>query len=81
MSGKINLPPFSSTGARVAAVDVNGTGRDALVTDAGPLGGPEVRVLDALSPANLDSFFAFDPAFPGWGVRCRHMSRCLEHTP
>ena len=31
-----------------------------LIVGAGPFGAPEVRVLDGLSLANLDSFFAYN---------------------
>ena len=52
----------------MAATDVNGDGRDDLVLGAGPFGGPEVLILDALSLAQLDAFFAFDLVFRGGGA-------------
>jgi hypothetical protein len=52
-------------GARVGAVDVNGDGRADVVTGIGPGGGPAVRVLDGVTLAELDSFYAFDTALAG----------------
>jgi hypothetical protein len=45
--------------------DVTGTGDYALVVGAGPSCGPHVRVLDALTLTELDSFFAYDAHFQG----------------
>ena len=52
-------------GVRVAAADVNGDGKDDIITGAGRGGGPQVKAFDGTSPALLDSFFAFDPNFRG----------------
>jgi hypothetical protein len=62
-------------GVRVAAADVNGDGKDDLVTTAGPGGGPHVRVWDVNPPnplalylydhAVIDEFFAYDADFHG----------------
>lgn len=52
-------------GVRVTGGDVNGDGRDDIITGAGPGGGPQVI---AYSGANLDilrSFYAYDSAFTG----------------
>ncbi|MCS6852227.1 MAG: DNRLRE domain-containing protein [Gemmataceae bacterium] len=57
--------PGFTGGTYVAAVDANGDGRADIVTGAGPGGGPHVRVFDALSLAEIDGFFAFDPGFFG----------------
>jgi uncharacterized repeat protein (TIGR01451 family) len=45
--------------------DVNGDGRDEIVTGAGPGGGPHVRVLSLSTGAELASFYAYDPEFGG----------------
>jgi hypothetical protein len=52
-------------GVRVAAVDANADGRADIVAGEGPGGVPLVRVQDALTLANLDFFFAYDPLFTG----------------
>ena len=57
-----------STRIRIRAkCDVDGDGVDEIVTGAGPLGGPHVRVLKVSGGTltELASFFAYDPAFPG----------------
>ncbi|HUR48101.1 MAG TPA: N-acetylmuramoyl-L-alanine amidase [Acidimicrobiales bacterium] len=51
-------------GVRVATADVNGDGRDEIVTGAGPGGGPHVRILDMTGRA-LGSFFAYPQDFTG----------------
>jgi hypothetical protein len=56
------LPP--SGGFRVGAVDVPGGYADILV-GAGPGLPSEVRVLDGMSLAVVDDFFAYDPSFLG----------------
>jgi subtilisin-like proprotein convertase family protein len=53
---------------RADAGDFNGDGRADIVTGAGSGGGPEVRIFSAIDGAALQSFFPYDPAFPG-GVR------------
>ena len=52
----------------VAAGDVNGDGRDDVITGAGAGGGPHVRVFSGDDGAELAGFFAYDAAFGG-GVR------------
>lgn len=52
-------------GVRVAAGDVNGDGRADIITGAGPGGGPQVIAFDAVSLAQLNSFFAYAPTFNG----------------
>jgi hypothetical protein len=55
-----------SGGVRVGAVDRDGDGKGELLIGAGPsVGGPRVKVLDGLSLAELDSFFAYGPTFAG----------------
>jgi serralysin len=52
-------------GVRVAANDLNGDGRDDIITGAGPGGGPHVRAFDGQTLAQLDSFFAYSAFFTG----------------
>ncbi len=52
-------------GVVVAAGDVAGLGRDAIVTGAGPGGGPQVNVFDARSGNAVSSFFAYGDTFRG----------------
>ena len=52
-------------GVLVGAADVNGDGRADVVTGVGLGGGPDVRVFDAVTGAELTGFFAYDPAFRG----------------
>jgi hypothetical protein len=52
----------------VAAGDVNGDGKDDIITAAGAGGGPQVKVFQSGTQAVLRSFFAYDAAFTG-GVR------------
>jgi hypothetical protein len=51
-------------GATVGTVDLDGDGRDEILTGAGPTGGPHVRAFRVDDSVAL-SFFAFDPAFTG----------------
>ena len=55
-------------GAFVAAGDVDGDGRDEIVTSAGAGGGAHVRVWDVEGPFQIREkfgFFAYDPSFTG----------------
>ncbi len=54
----------------VAGGDVNGDGRDDIITGADEGGGPHVQVvtLQSTGPAMLSTFFAYDIGFTG-GVR------------
>jgi hypothetical protein len=54
-------------GVSVAVGDVNGDGRDEIITGPGIGGGPQVNVFDG-SGDRLASFLAYDPSFRG-GVR------------
>lgn len=55
-------------GVFVASGDVNGDGRDDLVTGADAGAGPHVKVISGSTGADLGSFFAYDQSFSG-GVR------------
>jgi hypothetical protein len=52
-------------GVRVGAGDVNGDGRQDILTGPGPGGGPDARGYDGTTGALLKAFLAFDPAFVG----------------
>ncbi len=60
--------PFFTGGVSVAAGDVNGDGRDDIITGAGPGGGPHVRVFSGINLSEIWSFYAYTPGFTG-GVR------------
>jgi hypothetical protein len=55
-------------GVTVAAGDVDGSGRAAIITGAGPGGGPHIRAFRGTDLAELASFFAHDFAYTD-GVR------------
>ncbi len=48
-------------GARVATVDVDGDGRDEILTSKAASTAPEVKILDGTTLTELDTLFAFDP--------------------
>lgn len=52
-------------GVSLAVYDLNGDKAADLVTGAGPGGGPHVRAFDGKTGAELASFFAYHPGFPG----------------
>jgi hypothetical protein len=58
---------FFSGGVHVAAGDVDGSGRAAVITGAGPGGGPHIRVLKAMggSLVSVGEFFAYPAGFTG----------------
>jgi hypothetical protein len=60
--------PSFTGGVFVAAGDVTGDGKDDIVVGADAGAAPHVKVFDAVSGAELRSFFAYDAAFTG-GVR------------
>jgi hypothetical protein len=55
-------PQFTG-GVFVGASDVNGDGRADIVVGAGPGGAPHVRVFDAVTGAEIRSFFAYQSQF------------------
>lgn len=57
--------PGFAGGVRVAAADVNGDGKDDIVTAAGPGGGPAVRVFDGVTGNVLSTYYAYEPGFAG----------------
>ena len=60
--------PSFTGGVNVAAGDLNGDGVPDIIAGAGPGGGPQVSIFDGLGGDQIDSFFAYTPAFSG-GVR------------
>lgn len=54
-----------SGGVRVAAADLTGDGHADIITGVGAGGGPQVKVFDGQSGAELASFFAYAPNFSG----------------
>ncbi|HET6575898.1 MAG TPA: VCBS repeat-containing protein [Fimbriiglobus sp.] len=60
--------PSFTGGVNVAVADVNGDGRDEVITGAGGGGGPQVMVFDGATGGEKGAFFAYDAAVRG-GVR------------
>jgi hypothetical protein len=60
--------PLSRGGVSIAVTDVDGNGRPEIVTGAGPGGGSQVRVFDATTLANLNTYPAYSPPFDDTGV-------------
>ena len=60
----LSFPGFNGE-VRVAHADFNNDGILDIVVAAGPGGGPNVRVINGATGAELGSFFAFDPTFIG----------------
>ena len=59
-----DFAPYGSDftgGVRVSLRDIDGDGRDDIVTGAGVGGGPAVRVTSGATGAELDSFYSTDP--------------------
>jgi hypothetical protein len=60
--------PSFRGGVNVAASDADGDGRPEIVTGAGPGGGSRVRVFDAATLADLNTYAAYSPPFDNTGV-------------
>ncbi len=56
--------PYFRGGVNVASGDINGDGRDEIITGAGPGGGPHIRVFNGQGDILLQ-FFAYDQDFRG----------------
>jgi hypothetical protein len=71
ITGAERLPSFFAFpvgflgGVRVAAGDVTGDGIPDVIAAAGVSGGPQVRIFDGISGAEVRSFFAYDMGFRG----------------
>src|SRR5207248_577426 len=52
-------------GVNVATGDVTGDGTADIITAAGAGAGPHVKVFDGATGAEVRSFFAYGPSFPG----------------
>ncbi|HXG09019.1 MAG TPA: hypothetical protein VNK04_04455 [Gemmataceae bacterium] len=57
--------PGFTGGVRVGTIDADGDQKADIVTGPGPGLGPNVRIFDGQTLAQLTSFFAFDPVFQG----------------
>jgi hypothetical protein len=57
--------PAFTGGVRVATADLTGDGVPDIVTAPGPGGGPDVRVFDGATGAQVAGFFAYDATFTG----------------
>jgi hypothetical protein len=71
MEGPIgNITPYRgfAGGVYVAAGDVDGDGRDDVITGAGAGGGPHVKVFSGVDGSQIASFYAYHAGFRG-GVR------------
>ncbi|QGJ70308.1 Hypothetical protein PBC10988_20030 [Planctomycetales bacterium 10988] len=60
--------PNFTGGVFVAAGDVDGDGKDDIITSPGAGGGPHVKVFSSEDAALLQNFYAYDPGFLG-GVK------------
>jgi len=68
---EFSLVPYDPAfrgGVRLAVADVTGDGVPDLITGAGDGGGPRVRVFDAATLADLNTFDAFTPFVVNTGV-------------
>jgi len=63
---RFSLSPFGSFagGVSLATGDVDGDGFEDVIVGAGPGGGPNVKVFDGRTGAEIRSFFAYGPSMP-----------------
>ena len=57
--------PSFTGGVHVATGDIDGDGKDEIITGAGPGAGPHVRAFESDGTPMPVSFFAYDPSFTG----------------
>jgi probable HAF family extracellular repeat protein len=69
--------PSFQGGVYIAAGDVNGDGKDDILTGAGAGGAPEVKVFSGADNSVLADFNAYDPSFAG-GVRVAAVDANLD---
>jgi hypothetical protein len=61
----LSYPPGFTGGVFVAAGELNGDGKEDIVTGAGAGGGPDVRAFDGMTLGSLASFLAYPAGFVG----------------
>jgi hypothetical protein len=64
IGGFFPYPNGFTGGVRVAAGDLNGDGKEEIVTAPGPSGGPQIRIF-RLDGTPIGGFWAYPPAFTG----------------
>ncbi|MDX1535530.1 MAG: peptidoglycan DD-metalloendopeptidase family protein [Candidatus Spechtbacterales bacterium] len=57
--------PAFTGGINIATADVDGDGKDEIITGAGPGGGPHVKIFRGDGTVYSEGFFAFDAGFSG----------------
>ncbi len=72
--------PAFRGGVSVAAADIDGDGRDEVITGAGPGGGSHVRIFRGSGTPVGPGFLAYDPAFRG-GITVAGGDVAGDHAP